>query len=250
MSSREMEGELLQAARLLKSSPHTTMDRLAEHLGVSRATLYRRHGGRAGLLKLLDEGVPADDTRTRILRAAAEVLGSHGLLGSTMEQIAQQAGVGVATVYRQFGDKEALVGAVVEELTPRGVLRTLEQAPTDDLRGELTALVRAGLEGLAQTGGLIRLSLFGSDAERAYLERVRHGTERALELLARSLRRHQEAGRLSAGAEPQQLALALLGLLFAFGLIGPSRYGLGVTDPRQTAELIVGLFLDGAGGTA
>jgi AcrR family transcriptional regulator len=50
--------------------------------------------------------------RERILAAAEAVFGASGELGST-EQVAERAGVGIATVFRHFATKEALIEATL-----------------------------------------------------------------------------------------------------------------------------------------
>ena len=50
--------------------------------------------------------------RERILAAAAAVLGASGELGST-EDVADRAGVGIATVFRHFPTKDALIEATL-----------------------------------------------------------------------------------------------------------------------------------------
>jgi AcrR family transcriptional regulator len=50
--------------------------------------------------------------RERILAAAAAVFGASGELGST-EEVASRAGVGIATVFRHFPTKEALIEATL-----------------------------------------------------------------------------------------------------------------------------------------
>jgi AcrR family transcriptional regulator len=56
--------------------------------------------------------------RERILAAAEAVFGAHGELGST-EDVADQAGVGIATVFRHFPSKDALIEATVVRLFNR-----------------------------------------------------------------------------------------------------------------------------------
>jgi AcrR family transcriptional regulator len=56
----------------------------------------------------------AEANRARILAAAGEVFGAHGAAGST-EDVARRAGVGIATVFRHFPTKEALVEAALLE---------------------------------------------------------------------------------------------------------------------------------------
>ena len=51
--------------------------------------------------------------REKILQAAAKVFAERGL-DATLDDIAEAADVGVATVYRRFADKDALVAALFE----------------------------------------------------------------------------------------------------------------------------------------
>src|SRR6185369_13202095 len=49
----------------------------------------------------------------RLLKAATEVLGQHGVEGTTIPRIAQHAGLTPGSVYRRFHDKEALLETVI-----------------------------------------------------------------------------------------------------------------------------------------
>lgn len=57
--------------------------------------------------------VAVEETTTRILDAAYEQLTRRGVRRTTMNQIADAAGLGVATVYRRFPQKAELVRAVI-----------------------------------------------------------------------------------------------------------------------------------------
>ena len=49
----------------------------------------------------------------KLLKAAAEVLGQHGVEGTTIPRIAQHAGLTPGAIYRRFHDKEALLEEVI-----------------------------------------------------------------------------------------------------------------------------------------
>ena len=49
----------------------------------------------------------------KLLKAAAEVLGQHGLEGATIPRIAQHAGLTPGAIYRRFSDKDALLETVI-----------------------------------------------------------------------------------------------------------------------------------------
>jgi len=49
----------------------------------------------------------------KLLKAAAEVLGQHGVEGATIPRIAQHAGMTPGAIYRRFVDKDALLETVI-----------------------------------------------------------------------------------------------------------------------------------------
>jgi AcrR family transcriptional regulator len=53
-------------------------------------------------------------TRTRIVRAAAELFAAHGYTQTSIEQIAARAGVARSTVYTAFTGKPALLKAAID----------------------------------------------------------------------------------------------------------------------------------------
>lgn len=62
---------------------------------------------------LPDADEPAGGARERILEAALALFLESGLKRTTMDDVARRAGLGRATVYRSFNDKNALMQAVV-----------------------------------------------------------------------------------------------------------------------------------------
>lgn len=244
---------LLAAAVALveaEGSDALTMDRLAERAGVSRATLYRHFGSREALLGKVAEAQGRDpaellepDVRTRILQAARAVLGRIGL-GATVEQIAVEAEVGPATVYRHFGSREGLIGAFFASLPPRRRVAAMAAEPGDDPRA---ALVRLGAEALRFIGDnrdLFRLSLMNPEAA-VELRALRSRDDRMLLMLGRYFATQIESGRLRP-ADPQRLAAAYFGMLFMFGLLAPLQYPHLAGDPDELAAFVADLFLHGA----
>lgn len=53
------------------------------------------------------------ESMRKLLKAAAEVLGQHGVEGTTIPRIAQHAGLTPGAVYRRFPDKDALLETVI-----------------------------------------------------------------------------------------------------------------------------------------
>jgi len=70
----------------------------------------------------------------KLLKAAAEVLGQHGVEGATVPRIAAHAGLTPGTVYRRFKDKDALIEAVVLGILERQQERLHLGASSDAAR--------------------------------------------------------------------------------------------------------------------
>jgi TetR/AcrR family transcriptional regulator len=87
------------------------------------------------------------DLRERLLNATVGCFARHGIAGSSLRQIATEAGVTPALLHYYFGGKEALLEAVIEErLMPvmQGLRGPLLQAG-DDPRALIHGFVRAVL---------------------------------------------------------------------------------------------------------
>ena len=59
------------------------------------------------------------ESERKLLKAAAEVLGQHGVEGATIPRIAEHAGLTPGAVYRRFSDKDSLLEAVILGIVER-----------------------------------------------------------------------------------------------------------------------------------
>lgn len=78
----------------------------------------------------------------KLLKAAAEVLGQHGLEGATIPRIAAHAGLTPGAVYRRFKDKDALFEAVILGILERQEER-LQHSLTREAIGQIPLAVFA-----------------------------------------------------------------------------------------------------------
>jgi AcrR family transcriptional regulator len=98
----------------------------------------------------LRRGRPRSEARRQaILRAAFDLLGEHGLDATSMDTVAERAGVSKATIYRWWDSKELL--ALDALYAAWDSARQASARPTGTLRGEMLALVRPWVR-LAATG--------------------------------------------------------------------------------------------------
>lgn len=243
------ERHILNAARELVEATAVpfTMDQLAAKAGVSRATIYRQLGGKKALLKRLADEHGLDDldqpdAPSRILQAARQLFAAEGMLTPTMEQVAAAASVGVATVYRHFGDKYGLIRAFLQSAHPH---LPLEQADmSGNLRQDLARLVETMVQFIVENQDMARLSFSNAREWRDQLVNLRPFQERTLSRVTTFFQSQIDAGQLRP-CDPQQSATALLGMILSFGLIMPTFYNLPNPEPRETAVFITNLFLDG-----
>lgn len=77
-----------------------------------------------------------------ILTATTYVLAERGFAGATSNRIAKRAGVNVATFYRYFPNKDALVGALIER-EARATLEVVDAALAETRGQSLEAAIRA-----------------------------------------------------------------------------------------------------------
>jgi AcrR family transcriptional regulator len=104
---------------------------LAAAAGVSRASFYRAFESREALLEALDIE-PEPGARERILDAALKLVGAHGLTDLSMDDLATEADVSRATLYRLFPGKAALFTSLMHAYSPLDPVAAL----LDRRRGE------------------------------------------------------------------------------------------------------------------
>jgi AcrR family transcriptional regulator len=243
---------LLDAAAQLvreRGADALTMQLLSERSGISRATIYRRVGGRAAIVRALalrGHNAARPDARAKIIAAARDVFARHGFELATIEQIANRAAVAEATVYRLFGDKEGLVSAFLSEVAPRRAAREIIERPSGDLRADLARFAERVLTAASESPELLRIVLFESLKQGSLVARIRaHSPARTLPALVSLLASHAHDGAFGA-LSAHDAAQSFMGMVMAFGLLGPVMHGLSVPPPKETALKITSLFLDGA----
>lgn len=230
-----------------------TMQQLEARVNISRASIYRHVGGRDEILALLrdERGIEVEqaDVQMQILQAARRVFGQNGFQGTTMEQIAKEAGVGVATVYRQFGDKKSLMKAFVDQITPRSSIHTIMLNPTDDVAADLRSMVHTVLEFSHDNRDIMRLVLAGNEQDLTYLSQIRENTDSTQARLTAYFEQQIEVGRIQPLAPAEALGLALMGMVINFSVLGPLHNEIKLKDAEKISDLIVNIFLNSLQGT-
>lgn len=155
------------------------------------------------------------DLRAGLLDATVACFASHGIAGSSLRQIAGEAGVTPALLHYYFGGKEALLEAVIEErLMPvtQGLRGPLLQAG-DDPRALIRGFVRTVLATALAHPWLPQLWVREVLHEGGGLRQLMQ--QRIGPLLPRALAERfalaQAQGRLNPRLDPRLLVVSLIG---------------------------------------
>lgn len=169
--------------------------------------------------------------REKILTAAARMFTTQGL-DVQMERIAKQAGVGSATLYRNFPTRESLVEAVyrneVTYLCDSAPALLAQKSPDEALR----AWTRLFLDYVTAKYGMIdALRAIAATGESPY----RHSRERIQAAIASLMDACVAAGLIRTDIHPADVSAALEGIALT---------SAGAEHRRQ-AERLLDLTLDG-----
>ena len=124
-----------------------------------------------------------DAVRDAIIRTAAELAQSHGLRSVTMSKIAQEAGIGRATLYKYFADVEAIMIAwhhrqISHHLQQLATVSERAGTPGERLEAVLEAYALLSYESRRHRDGELA-ALLHADAEVARAEhQLRHFVRR------------------------------------------------------------------------
>lgn len=147
----------------------------------------------------------AERNRTAIVAAAREVFAEHGL-EAPLEEIAQRAGVGIATLYRRFPAREHLVAAALLEKVTQYADAASHAAAASDPWAGFTEYVRRICELQAADRGLSDLLSMTLAAD----ERIEQLRAAANAQVVSLIDRAKAAGKLRADFVGEDLLLLLI----------------------------------------
>jgi AcrR family transcriptional regulator len=154
-------------------------------------------------------------TRDRIVTAAARLMHERGVAGTSTEDVQLAAGVSPSQIYHYFGDKRALVHAVIARHT-EVILAVHESRLTavDSVAGlrawrDFIVEMQRGF-GCRDGCPLGSLGSELAESDPAARDAVAAAYARWVELIAGGLHTMRERGELAPNADPDRLALAVL----------------------------------------
>lgn len=160
------------------------------------------------------------EVRHAILAATAALVAERGLLNVTMSQIAEQTGIGRATLYKYFGDVEAILRAwhaeqIAHHLAHLTEVRDQAAGPAQRLEAvlEAFAVISHGSHGHFDTD---LVALLHRD------ERVGHAQQQVRHMIRDLLAEAAAAGEVRVDVAPAELAVYCVHALTAAGTL-PSK---------------------------
>jgi len=153
--------------------------------------------------------------RETILDTTAALVAEHGLLAVTMSQIAEQTGIGRATLYKYFPDVEAILHAWHERqinahLEQLAQIRDQQSDPAQRLTAVLTAFAQIAQESRGHRDTELA-ALLHRDERVASAQHHLHG------MITRLLAESVMVGQIRADINPAELATFCLHALTAAG---------------------------------
>lgn len=163
-------------------------------------------------------------TRRKLFEAAVTLIAEKGFSATTVDEIAEHAGVAKGTVYYNFASKNELF----EELLRHGIemlAGSLQKAAyrTEELDGTridaLDAMIRAGLEFIARNPALTQLYVAELwRTNRAWQSTLKAVRGRAITVVEDVIRQAVAAGELSEDIDVPLTASALFGMVLVAAL--------------------------------
>jgi AcrR family transcriptional regulator len=153
----------------------------------------------------------ATGTRERIVTAVRDLLSEGKFHDSTVEEVAERAGVSRATLYQHFRSRLELVDAICDVMAENPALLGLrESVALDDADAAVTETIAGAMRFWSSEGALLA-QLYGvvaiDPAAQDFVDRQRDDRHGEMERLARNLRR---AGRLRSGVSEARAVAQLM----------------------------------------
>ena len=190
----------------------------------------------------------ATDRRSQILAAAMELFSERGFHGARTRELARRAGVSEALLFRHFPTKEALIRAILANVTDR-YLRMEAKIRGAPPREALISLADLVLSSLLENPAVFRVVFFGVMEKPQFArEFYRSFLSRMLTLEARLFRRAFADGKRTSipasRVDPRVVARSFHGSLLFYNVAGAIvRIEPLPKNPRALAESIVNIYL-------
>jgi AcrR family transcriptional regulator len=186
-----------------------------------------------------------EETRSRILAATREIFERNGTRGTTTREVAERAGVNEATLFRHFGSKAALIGAMREDSCGIEAIRNLLGSFDGvDIAADIKTLSHFAVTVMAGQRALMCIALAEDaihDGPPDFEAPEFRGPRQVIGLLTEYFADRVTEKRIA--GNPDFLARIFMGMMFQL-VVARKLWGNEQTD-LETIDAIVDVFLNG-----
>ena len=186
-----------------------------------------------------------EETRRRIFAATRVLYASKGSRGTTTREVADRAGVNEATLFRHFGTKQQLLGAMLDYYTnTHNFADAIEHVEgLSSIHAQLQELAAAAVDGLRRKADLIKVSIAEEIADPVNCSCAWRAPTDARSMLTEFFARKVQSKELR--GEPGWLARTFMSLFFSL-VLGRGIWDDEAENPGEAIATMVDIFLNGA----
>ncbi|MEW5870823.1 MAG: TetR/AcrR family transcriptional regulator [Chloroflexota bacterium] len=186
----------------------------------------------------------ASETYEKILQTAGRLFVQQGYTATSVRQVAEQAGIGKATIYHHFPDKQAIALALLKKSTAR-MDQVLERIREEqDPRQRIQVAARESVNFLFESADIMQVVRRELSGGRQQMQvEFMHFFQEYTTLLADAIQRGVQQG-IFRPVDPGEAARVLLTMIqgtFAMSYLGARRAG----SPEQTSAALLDIFFQG-----
>ena len=182
-----------------------------------------------------------DETRQRIMLAAAQVFAEKGYARATTRALAAAAGVNEVTLFRHFGSKQNLFAAIVENYAAPALTAAFKAQLTGDYHQDLLTMGTMVMSVLLERRDAMRMMLCEAEHFPEVRQVMAQNPRHLRQALSSYLELQMKQGQVRQ-LHTEAAAQAFWGMFFAYGI------GLGIlqepVSPELAPEELVALFVD------
>ena len=169
----------------------------------------------------------ADRRRRQIMDAAIACFRRRGFHQATMQEICAEAGISAGALYRYFGSKADIIGAIAEESRAEGDEAFLRAAEKFGFLEAMSVSASSFLEKMVDDGPLVADVMGECLRDDSIATALRASDVRSVQIFAKAILAAQARGEIDKSLDPEKTADTLFALVEGIGLRRAFR---GATD--------------------
>lgn len=160
----------------------------------------------------------ADRRRRQIMDAAIVCFRRRGFHQASMQEICAEAGISAGALYRYFGSKADIIGAIAEESRAEGDVAFLRAAEKFGFLEAMLTSSRDFLQKFVDDGPLVADIMGESLRDESIAAALRASDRRSILIFAKAIVAAQARGEVDTSLDPEKAADTLFAMVEGIGL--------------------------------